>query len=371
MLTRSNMSDSERRATTELLESFQEELARGIADGRGLEPGQLREIMETGPYTAGRALDAGMVDGICYRDQVADEIGGDPEVLALDEYAAAIPSTDTWGPAGHIAVVTATGYIERGESGTSFPMGRMMGSGTICTVLREAASQPGARAVVLRIDSGGGDALASADMYHAVEQVMEDMPVIVSMGGVAASGGYYMACGADRIFADRMTVTGSIGIISGKFVFGEMLDSLGINMEEITIGPMASMNSPFRRYSDSERDRAFQLMSDGYELFVRTVAESRDMTFEEVDSLGRGRIWSGSDALEIGLVDEVGGISDAVMYAAAISGMDTGDIPEIRVYPTPEFPGTISAPGFGVSSEILDYFGGERLLYLMQPFSTD
>jgi protease-4 len=367
MLTRSDMSDPQRRATTELLQSFHEELVRGISSGRGLEPAQIRDIMETGPFTAQRALTAGMVDGICYSDQVPDEIGGGIAVQTLQQYAHQIPPSDKWGPGGHVAVVTASGYIDRGESGSAFPIGRVMGSATICDALMEAASEPGVRAIILRIDSGGGDALASADIHHAVEQAREQVPVIVSMGGVAASGGYYMACGADRIFADRMTVTGSIGIISGKFSFGEMLDSLGINTEEISTGPMASMYSPFRSFSDSERGRAFQLMSDGYELFVRTVAEDRGMTFEEVDSLGRGRIWSGSDALDIGLVDEIGGVSDAVMYAASITGMDAGEVPEVRIYPTPDFPGSMDVPGFGVSSDLLDLFGQERLLYVMQP----
>ncbi|MBN2585870.1 MAG: signal peptide peptidase SppA [Candidatus Fermentibacteraceae bacterium] len=371
MLTRSDMSDSERRATTELLESFQEELVRGISSGRGLEPAQIREIMESGIYTPQRALAAGMVDGVCYGDQVSDEIGGDIAVLTLEEYSNSIPPSDNWGPRGHIAVVTATGFINRGESGSVFPIGRVMGSGTICDALREAASQPGVRAIILRIDSGGGDALASADMHHAVEQVREDIPVIVSMGGVAASGGYYMACGADRIFADRMTVTGSIGIISGKFVFGDMLDSLGINTEEISIGPMASIGSPFRRFSDSERGRMFQLMSDSYDLFVRTVAEGREMTFEEVDSIGRGRVWSGSDALEIGIVDEIGGVAQAVMYAARITGMDDGEMPEVRIYPTPEFPGSLDVPGFGAAADILEFLGEEKLLYLMQPLILD
>ena len=371
MLTRSDMSDAQRRATMALLESFQDELVAGVSSGRGLEPAQLREILEAGPYTAERAVAAGMVDGICYHDQVADSAGAGGPVMSLEDYAYLLPPDDTWGPEGHIAVVTATGSIMRGRSGSAFPLGRVMGSRTICDALHQAASEPGVRALILRIDSGGGDALASADMHHAVEQVRQDIPVIVSMGGVAASGGYYMACGADRIFADRMTVTGSIGIISGKFVFHDMLDSLGVNMEELATGPMAGMYSPFRRFDDDERARAFQLMRDGYELFVGTVARGRDMTFEEVDSIGRGRIWSGDDALDIGLVDEIGGVADAVMYAAEITGMDTGRVPDIQVYPTPEFPGSLEFPVTGVSSELVEFLGESEALYLMQPFRLE
>ncbi len=375
MLTRSDMSDAHRRATTALLESLQRELIAGVANGTGLEPAQLHLIMNAGPYTAARAVTAGMVSGICYKDEIEerieDELGREISVISMENYAASIPVEDEWGPGSHIAVVVATGFINRGGSGSAFPLGRVMGSESICSALREAASQPGVQAIVLRIDSPGGDALASDDMYHAVDNIRREIPVIVSMGGTAASGGYAMACGADRIFADRMTVTGSIGIISGKFSFGGLLDSLGINTEEVTTGPMASMYSPFRPYTDRERGRSFDLLEDGYNLFVETVARGREMTFEEVDSIGKGRVWSGADALEIGLIDEYGGVIDAVYYAAGLTGMNIDEAPEIRIYPTPSFPGSIALPGFGVSEYLVEFLGSDQILYLMQPVSID
>jgi len=375
MLTRSDMSDAQRRATTALLGSIQDELIAGVANGRGLEPAQMHTIMNAGPYSAERAVTAGMVDGICYRDQieeeVEDELGREITSVSIEEYATSIPVEDTWGPQEHIAVVIASGAIMRGESGSSFPFGRAMGSETVCDALRLASSHPGVKAIVLRIDSPGGDALASADLHHAVDRARRNVPVIVSMGGVAASGGYYMACGAERIFADRMTITGSIGIISGKFSFGGLLDSLGVNVEEVATSPMASMNSPFRKYTERERGRAFDLMEDGYNLFVETVAAGRGMTFEQVDSIGRGRVWTGTDAEEIGLVDECGGVVDAVYYAAEIAGMDTERIPEVRVYPTPSFPGVIEMPGLGVSEDVMNFLLSEQLLYLMQPIKIE
>ena len=375
MLTRSEMSDAQRRATTDLLESLQRELTAGVANGTGLEPAQLHVIMNTGSYTAGRAVTAGMVHGVCYQDEVeeriSDELGTGISVISIENYAASLPADDEWGPGSHIAVVVATGFINRGESGSSFPFGRVMGSETVCDLLREAASQTGVQAIVLRIDSPGGDALASADLHHTVERIRREIPVIVSMGDVAASGGYYMACGADRIFADRMTVTGSIGIITGKFSFGGLMDSLGINIEEISTGPMSAMSSPFRPYTDTQRGRVFDLMEDSYNLFVETVALGRDMTAEEVDSIGRGRIWSGSDALEIGIIDECGGVVDAVNYAARLTGMDTDEEPEVLIYPTPSFPGNIAFPGFGVSEYLVEFLGSDQVLYLMQPGSID
>lgn len=375
MLTRSDMSDAQRRAMTALLESFQRELTAGVANGKGLESAQLRTIIDAGSYTASRAVTAGMVDGICYQDQVEEKVGEeldrDINAISIEAYAASIPADDTWGPDSHIAVVVASGAIMRGESGSSFPFGRVMGSETVSDFLEEASSQAGVKAIVLRIDSPGGDALASADIHHAVERIRREIPVIVSMGGVAGSGGYYIACGADRIFADRMTLTGSIGIISGKFSFGGLMENLGINVEEVSTGPMASMYSSFRPYTERERERSFDLMEDGYNLFVETVAEGRDMTFEEVDSIGRGRIWSGTDALEIGIIDECGGVVDAIYYAAMLTGMNTDEVPGVRIYPTPSFPGTMKMPGFGVSESLIDLLGSDQVFYLMQPVSIE
>ena len=375
MLTRSDMSDAQRRAMTSLLESLQMELIAGVANGRGLEPAQLRSIMDTGPYTAQRAVAYGMVDGVSFQDEVerlaTEDFGRHFTAVSLEEYASSIPEYKAWGQDSHIAVVVATGYIWTGSSGSSFPFGRIMGSESICDALRTAASQSGVKAIVLRIDSPGGDALASNDMHHAVERIIQEIPVIVSMGGVAASGGYYMACGADRIFADRMTITGSIGIITGKFSFGELIDNLGINIEEVSTGSMASMSSVFRPYTDVERSRVFDLMEDGYNCFVETVASGRGMTFEEVDSIAQGRVWSGIDGVEIGIVDEIGGVVDAVHYAAEISGMDSDGDLRVRIYPTPSFPGLIEMPGFGITSGILDLFNPEQILYLMQPIFID
>jgi len=374
LLTRSDMSDAHRRAASNLLQSMQGELINGVANGRGLEPGQLRTIRDAGPYSASRAVTAGMVDGVCYRDQVSERISADLgreiTVVSMKNYGESIPVSDEWGPNGYIAVVVASGLIVRGES-ISLPLfGRTMGGATVCDALREAASQTGVQAIVLRIDSPGGDALASADLHHEVDRIRREIPVVVSMGTSAASGGYYMACGANRIFADRMTVTGSIGIISGKISIGGLMDSLGINIEEINTGPMASMNSMFRPYTERERGRSFDIMEDGYNLFVQTVAEGRGMTFEEVDSIGQGRVWSGKDAAENGLIDECGGIVDAVYYAAGLTGMSTGNgLPDVRIYPTPSFPGVMRLPGPGVSETLFEFLGTEHMLYLMSPLT--
>ncbi|MGM0626707.1 MAG: signal peptide peptidase SppA [Candidatus Fermentibacterota bacterium] len=375
MFTRSDMSDAQREATRALLEAEQAELIRGVANGWGLEPAQLRLAMENGPHTARQALEAGLVSDIAHRDEVEDlieaDLGREIGVESLEEYRASIPVEDPWRRDDHVAVLVASGAIVNGESGPGgFMGGAALGDESFGKMVQRALAAPGVRALVVRIDSPGGDALASENMLHALDRAGEKVPVVVSMGGVAASGGYYMACGADMIFADRTTITGSIGIISGKFSFGGTLDSIGVAVEEVPGAARSGMGSPFRRYTPEERERRMEMLWDGYRLFVSRVAEGRGMTYEEVDSIARGRVWAGSDALEIGLVDRNGGVLDAVREAGRMVGMDRVRAEDVRVYPTPDFPGTISLPGpFGAGAEtVLDLLGEERTLYLMAPF---
>ncbi len=352
MITEYGISDAQIEATRALLESFKEEQVRGISGGRGLEPAQMSVLFSGSPF-AGESMETmGLVDTTLYRDQfeefAEERLGRSLSTMSPEFYRGVAREPSRWGETPVVAVVVATGNIINGESGGG-PMGRNMGSDTITELLQEAASAPGVKAIVLRIDSGGGDAMASADMHHAVENIREEMPVVVSMGAVAASGGYYMACGADAIFADRMTITGSIGIISGKIVFGDLLDMVGINVEKVEIDPAGSPGNPFEPYTETEHERHFTAMREGYNLFVNTVARGRDMTFDQVDAIGQGRVWSGSDALELGLVDFNGGVVDAIAHAAMLAGIDTID-PEIAIFPGVSGLGTLNLSPFGTAS---------------------
>ena len=378
MFTRSDMSDAQREASRALIEAQQNELVRGVSSGWGLEPAQLRLAMEGGPHTASAALRAGLISEIAHKDEVEElieeVIDGDVSMESLDRYAASLPAEDPWKPADHVAVLVASGAIVNGESGPGgFMGGAALGDESFARMVEQAMSEPGVRALVVRIDSPGGDALASENLLHALEGAGERVPIVVSMGWVAASGGYYMACGADRIFADRMTITGSIGIIGGKFAFGGMLDSLGVTVEEVPGAARSGMGSSLRRYTEEERQRYMEMLQDGYRLFAGRVAQGRGMSFEEVDSIGRGRVWAGSDALDIGLVDANGGVLDAIREAGRLAGMEPGRMPEVRVYPTPDFPGSIGLPGpFGAgAASVLELLGRERTLYLMAPFVVE
>lgn len=335
MLTEYEISDAQIEATRALLETVKQEQIRGITEGRGFEPAQMSYLFNASQFAGESMVNRGLVDTLLYQDEfeefVEHELGRSVETMTPQYYAAVPREPSRWGVKPRIAVVVATGNIINGESGSGI-MGRNMGSETIAEMLESAAASEGVKAIVLRIDSGGGDAMASDDMHHAVENIQERMPVVVSMGSVAASGGYYMACGADAIFADRMTITGSIGIISGKFTWGGLLEKIGVNVERIDIEPSGNPGNPFEPYTEEEYESHFNAMREGYNLFVTTVAHGRDMTFEEVDAIGQGRVWSGKDALELGLVDRNGGVVDAIAYAADLAGIEDPS-PEIVVFP--------------------------------------
>jgi len=335
MLTEYEISDAQIEATTALLDTYKMEQMRGITEGRGLEPAQMSVLFNSSPFAGESMVRLGLVDTLLYNDQfeeyVEHRLGRSVSTMTPEFYGDIPANASRWGSNPRVAVVVATGNIINGESGSGI-MGRNMGSDTITEMLEQAASTEGVKAIVLRIDSGGGDAMASDDMHHAVENIRERMPVVVSMGSVAASGGYYMACGADAIFADRMTITGSIGIITGKFVFGPLLDMIGINVEKVVIQPAGNSGNPFEPYTEEQHAREFDAMREGYNLFVGTVAQGRNMTFDEVNAIGQGRVWSGKDALDLGLVDYNGGVVDAIAYAADLAGIDR-EFPEIVVFP--------------------------------------
>ena len=374
MLTEYEISEPQVEATTALLETFKSELVRGISEGRGLEPAQMSVLFSQSPFAGQSMVRMGLVDTLLYRDQfeefVEDELGYSVETMSPCFYASLPEESSNWGSEPRVAVVVADGNIMRGESGSSL-LGRTMGSETVIAMLEQAANTRGVQAIVLRINSGGGEAMASADMHHAVENIRERMPVVVSMGSVAASGGYYMACGADAIFADKMTVTGSIGIITGKFVFGDLLERIGINVEKVEIHPSGNAGNPFEPYTEEQHERRFDAMREGYNLFVTTVARGRDMSFDEIDAIGQGRVWSGADAIEIGLIDYTGGVIDAIAHAAMLAEIDDHN-PEIVIFPRLSGFGSIDLmPGLSASvsetvKELADhpFLSSERPLYL-------
>jgi protease-4 len=248
-------------------------------------------------------------------------VGPDAQLLFADRWAPPrrphVPARRT----GHVAFIEVNGAIASGRS-TRGPMGRQVGSDSIGAALRAAARDEKVRAVVLRIDSPGGSAVASDTIWREVCLVREaGTPVIVSMGSVAASGGYYIACPADVIVALPATLTGSIGVFGGKVVIHDLMQRLGLTTGTVSHGARSLMYSPRQAFSDDERAALDATLDAIYSDFVAKVAQGRRRSVEEIEAIARGRVWTGTDAQRLGLVDELGGIRDALRIARSRAGL--------------------------------------------------
>jgi protease-4 len=351
-LTESGFTGPAREAAARLAESVTEQLIGTIAAGRGLSVEQATALVRRGPFLAPQALAEGLVDGLLYRDEVYDlvrkEAGPDATLLYLQRYQRThalgdLPrrlgsSVQGIAPGQHekfVAMIYAHGAIRQGRSGRGGPGGGGMGSDTVAAALRAAAADDGARAVVLRVDSPGGSATASDVIWREVVRLRAaGKPVIVSMGDVAASGGYFISAPADVIVAQPGTITGSIGVIMGKPVLRDLFDRAGIATDTITDNPgagLAMMFSSARPFSDAEWVRINEWLDAVYSDFTEKVASGRRLSVERVHELARGRVWTGADAIANGLADEAGGLREATAIARKRAGLP--DSAPVRVYP--------------------------------------
>jgi len=340
-----------REMSRSLNRDWYEQLLRSVAAGRKLSEADARAAIEAGPYLAEAALKAGLVDELGYEDQLDDKgpIQGTQSIEG-DQYGkASVPGTRR-DVGGRIALLYAVGTIASGRSSFDAPSGAVVGSDTFNQWLRKVRVDPAIRAVVIRIDSPGGSAIASEVMWREIMLTRDVKPVVVSMGDVAASGGYYMAAAADAIVAEPGTLTGSIGVLSGKFVVQGALDKLGIGTDAVSEGPFAQINSPFRPFSPDERRRIEDQLQATYELFLKRVADGRRQEPAKIDAVAQGRVWTGRQAREIGLVDDLGGLSDAVRIAAERAKLDPAKDVDLVVYPPKRTLYDLLANPFGTAS---------------------
>nr|WP_294697293.1 signal peptide peptidase SppA [uncultured Friedmanniella sp.] len=342
-LTRTGFTEAHRESLEQLTRSLLDEAVERIAEGRNLSPERVRELVDTGPRTAAEALEVGLVDRLGYRDQVYDAakgaagqaVGQQVELRFADRWSPHRRPSLPWPKPGRVALVRAHGVISSGRSRRG-PMGRQLGSDSVAAELRATLTDDRVRAVVLHIDSPGGSAVASDTLWREVGRVRESgRPVVVSMGALAASGGYYVAAPADVIVALPGTLTGSIGVFGGKFVISDLLDRLGLNTGAVEQGEHSLMYSSRRPFGDQERDRLAATVDAIYADFVAKVAAGRGRPVAEIEAVARGRVWTGRDAREIGLVDELGGLRDAVRIARHRAGLpeDAPVEPALRVPP--------------------------------------
>ena len=334
VLTEKKFTATHREQVTSLLTTWQEQLVAGIAESRKLEPARVEELIRTGPFLAEEAVENHLVDKLLYPDQYRDLLKQktgrkEPETISVASYL------DRTRPLGGptIALVHATGDIVPGESGYHPGSGRFMGADTIAAALREAREDSSVKAIVLRVDSPGGVQVASEIIRREVTLAREKKPVVVSMSDVAASGGYYIAMSANKIVADPGTVTGSIGIFAGKLNVKGFYELLGMSKDYVALAPNATIFYPFENFTPAQRELLMKFLRDGYDAFLRGVAEGRKMSVEEADRLGRGRVWLGVQAKENGLVDELGGLERAVAMAKDLAGIPADRSVTYKIYP--------------------------------------
>jgi protease IV len=343
--TETQFSAPAREETERLTASITEQLVQAIADRRGLSRARVSELIDAGPFLATRAHAEGLVDELGYRDEVyahaRKQAGPDAAVLYLGRYQrgkvmaerarAAVLQTPAAAEPG-VALIYATGAIRRGRSGRGPLTGNAMGSDTISAAIRAAAKDQHTRAIVLRVNSPGGSAVASDTIWREVVRARAGgMPVVVSMGDVAASGGYYISMAADEIVAQPGTITGSIGVITGKPVLGAAIGRAGVTSDLISHGAHAAMFSQLRPFSADEWTLVNDWLDHIYADFIGKVATGRGMTTEQVHEVARGRVWSGADALAHGLVDELGGLDRATAIARRRAGLP--DNAPVRIFP--------------------------------------
>ncbi|MGH7567094.1 MAG: signal peptide peptidase SppA [Gemmatimonadota bacterium] len=347
MFRRTNMSEPDREATQAILDGIYGRFVDAVTEARGVDRDRFVRGLDQGVYLSRDLQALGLVDGEAHESEVlrravARALEADPDslwpedveghVVDIRDYAATLPDAPR-DAEGTIGLVYAVGAITSGESGFDPLFGRTMGAETMKRLLREVAQDGSLDAVVIRVESPGGDAIASEEIWGAVETLREFVPVVVSMGDVAASGGYYMSAGADQIVASASTLTGSIGVFGVLFNASEVYDKLGIDWDTMETNPAADFPTSIRPLSEEERETFRQLIEHTYLSFVGRVAEGRGMTEAEVDAVAQGRVWSGSAAAERGLVDRVGGLEEALATAREAAGLDPDAPVRLHVYP--------------------------------------
>ena len=340
-----------------------DQLVQAIAEGRGKTDAEIRALIDNGPFLSEDAIGAGLIDDVAYEDEVQEKAGFPADLTRVDGDDYALVSGDSFGfdDGERIALLYGIGTIASGNSESALSGSSVLGSDTFVKYVRKIREDDGIKALVLRIDSPGGSGVASDVMWRELMLLREKKPIIASMSDVAASGGYYIAMPAHAIVAQPGTLTGSIGVVMGKFATGGTLGKLGMNIEAVSQGAFAEINSPMRPYTPEERAKLDVQMQAFYNQFVEKVAAARQTTPERIDAVARGRVWTGRQAKQVGLVDELGGLSRAIELAKVRAGIAPDADVDLVVYPPRK-------TFFDVLSEAL---GGDSSSLAMQAASRE
>ncbi|MCA9628272.1 MAG: signal peptide peptidase SppA [Myxococcales bacterium] len=336
-LTRTGASKVAKADRIDMLQQLERQLVEGVAAGRRMTPAEVRANIKQGPFIASEAKQAKFVDGVAFDDELEDAvrtmIGRD--TLVVDEDVLAPRAPKKFGRERGIAVIYVDGDMVDGRSSTIPFLGmKLAGSYTIAETLKDVREDPRIGAVVLRVETPGGSAMAADVMWRQVELTAKTKPLVVSMGSYAASAGYYISAPGNRIFANPATITGSIGVFYGKADVAQLLNKIGVNVETYKTAPKADAESLYRPFTAAERKELEKKVGQFYDTFITRVAAGRPLNKAQVDQVARGRVWTGEQAKDRKLVDELGGIRQALDYARRQAGLSEDapivELPELQ-----------------------------------------
>jgi len=332
-----------------LLDDLYAQFVDGISTGRRILPEKVKSFIDAGPYTSQRAYKAGLIDGLKHFDELVDDNTEKVNLNQVDLVAFYTMKdyNSHWSEPKKIAVVYANGTITQGQNGNSLLQGKTIGDNSLVRALRKIRYDRSIKAVVLRVDSPGGDVFASENIYRQLELLKGKKPLVVSMGGVAASGGYYISCPGDEILASPGTITGSIGVVMGKVDLSGLYGKIGVRNETIRRGEHADIRSSNRPATDDEMAMIDTILWDFYSDFLNKVGTWRKLDTDSIDAIGQGRVWTGRQAMARGLIDTYGGLWEAIEQARQKAKIDPEDELQIEAYPTYAFS---LFPSFGVQS---------------------
>jgi protease-4 len=349
--TNSSMSEASREMLTAILDDYYNQLIAFLVEDRNLTTDTVQSLLDEGPFAPQEAKEKGLVDSLGYDQDLYQEIeNGLTRYLKVDkEYDRPKPEAPAFNiftllfrqpvlepggkPKSRIALIVASGAIVPGQREDYPFQEEIIAAGDLIEQIRECIDNPAIVAIILRIDSPGGSAMASDMIWRMLQKAREKKPVIASLSDVAASGGYYIAVGADKIVAEPGTITGSIGVITGKPVLAGLFEKIGINVEVISRGKNSGLFSPLAPFSETQRSAVEKISLVVYNDFVDKVSQSRRLSKDEVLSSAEGRVWTGKQAYQRRLVDDLGGIERAVFLAKDMAGIPPGRFVEIEVFP--------------------------------------
>lgn len=334
--TRQSMSDFQREAINHILDIRYDEIISTISQKRNISANRVDDIINNiSGLTPEEALENNMVDGLKYFDDVIDLISekNRPHKISATEYCRLSPSSLGLYDGAKIAVVYCSGTITGGDDSDDPVLGKTVGSARVSRNIRAAADRQSVKAIILRIDSPGGSGTDSDNILNSIEYAKQYKPVIASISDLGASGGYYIAMGADTIISQSSSIIGSIGVFAGKFSLENLFNKWGINPETIQRGKNANMFSLTSKFSASERKVVRKIITDFYNNFVKNISIKRKMTLEETEKISQGRVWTGADGIQIGLIDTTGGLDLAISLAKLKAGIDQTEDPHLLIYP--------------------------------------